>query len=317
MAEVVGATPKGVAIAGWMVQANPAIYDVGTAMVESDADGWEEEWRWSCKPTYRLDIVAKGQPVLLWITRNPNPHLGSGIWLYGHAVGEPYTDSASGSLLWRDRGAQAGAEWFLPMEVAPLKRFIAREQLQAHPVLKDLEVLRCPQMSNPQIITPAQLDALRSDFDLTTAPIEQDLAQQISAFESSRPTLRSGRGDWDQDPAELVLGNVDDSNELTVRQEAGRWVVSDLDGLIDSRSDRWSAFELALQRASAPGEGEDGAAWEENTEIGLLTNGADTWLIAVDPKGRFTAAPDGETTTATFQALGDALKHAADRLFPS
>ena len=95
---------------------------------------------WCARPTYRTDLVAAGQPVLLWVSGS-EPSLPAGIHAHGRTTG-PAGDGV------------------IPMVLAPVDAPLLRSELVGHPELAALEVLRMPAGSNPSYVTPEQLEAL-------------------------------------------------------------------------------------------------------------------------------------------------------------
>ncbi len=95
---------------------------------------------WCVRPSYRTELVAPGQVVLLWVS-GAEVDLPAGIHAHGRTTGR----------------AEDG---LMPVVLAPLTDPLSRSELLAHPGLAGLEVLRMPAGSNPSFVTPAQLDAL-------------------------------------------------------------------------------------------------------------------------------------------------------------
>jgi len=89
--------------------------------------------------SYRLDLVAPGDPVLLWCSGRTDPGV--------HAVG-----TVTGS---DPAGPELHVRWTRLAEPVP------RHALLADPVARDAEVLRMPAGSNPSWLSPAQWAAVR------------------------------------------------------------------------------------------------------------------------------------------------------------
>lgn len=92
------------------------------------------------QPTYRTDLVAAGQRVLLWVSGN-EPGLPAGI----HARGRTTGPAAAGVM---------------PVVLTPLPVPLLRSELVGHPDLAAIEVLRMPAGSNPSFVTHEQLRVL-------------------------------------------------------------------------------------------------------------------------------------------------------------
>ncbi len=85
------------------------------------------------RPSYRLGLMAAGQPCLLW---RSGPE--AGVHAVGELAGEPGPDAAV-DVRWR-----------------PLPVPLPRALLRADPLLAGAEVLRMPAGSNPSYLAPGQ-----------------------------------------------------------------------------------------------------------------------------------------------------------------
>lgn len=211
MTATIASTPRGVPIAAWMVKGNPAVFDVGTSIAEMGPD---DSWRWSLANTYRNGLMDSGHLCFLWVTQNDNPDLVSGIWVVCEVTGPAYAAAGSTSLLWKDAEKQKERKAYVPLKANSLLRPITRAELLAHPVLRDLEVLKAQQMGNPQIITPEQLEALKSDFDLTTGELDAELRDRLASWYPSLWVLTASGGGVE------VYEPGDDSGELLLEDES-------------------------------------------------------------------------------------------------
>ncbi|MGY2003021.1 hypothetical protein [Blastococcus sp. SYSU DS1024] len=91
--------------------------------------------------SYRLDLVAAGQPVVLWVSGRA----AAGV----HAVGRvtaPVHETADGPVI--------------PVRLLRLDTPVDRARLRADPAFADAEVLRMPAGSNPSWLSSAQLSAV-------------------------------------------------------------------------------------------------------------------------------------------------------------
>ncbi|WP_246063583.1 hypothetical protein [Blastococcus colisei] len=92
-------------------------------------------------PSYRLDLMAVGQPSLLWLSGRDRPGV--------HALGEVAGDV-------EDRGEGPA----VPLRLTLLPEPIPRSDLLADPRVRDAEVLRMPAGSNPSWLSPEQFAAV-------------------------------------------------------------------------------------------------------------------------------------------------------------
>jgi hypothetical protein len=91
--------------------------------------------------SYRLDLVAAGQPCLLWVSGRDRP----GVHAVGTATG-PAEHDAGGPVL--------------PVRLTLLAKPVPRADLLADPRMRDAEVLRMPAGSNPSWLSAGQLAAV-------------------------------------------------------------------------------------------------------------------------------------------------------------
>ncbi|TFV50372.1 hypothetical protein [Blastococcus sp. TF02A-35] len=95
------------------------------------------------RPSYRLGLLAPGQPCLLWVSGRDRPGV--------HAVG-----TVAGDV--DDRGERPA----VPVRLRLLAEPVPRSELVADPGFRDAEVLRMPAGSNPSWLTPGQYAAVLS-----------------------------------------------------------------------------------------------------------------------------------------------------------
>ena len=91
--------------------------------------------------SYRLDLMAGGQPCLLWLSGRVDP----GVHALGALTAGPY-DTDGGPVV--------------PVRLELLAAPLPRAALLAHPVARDAEVLRMPAGSNPSWLSAEQFAAV-------------------------------------------------------------------------------------------------------------------------------------------------------------
>lgn len=142
-------------VGAWVVKANPQMWDVHAAIGRDESlPGYR------LYPSYRIDLVEPGDRVLIWATQDRARKLPAGF--VGEAIvdGLPENGRGTGDL-WRDRsekvkirpylGLRETVWWDQPVDVGACR---------ADPVLSGLEVIRVPQLGNPNYATPEQVAAL-------------------------------------------------------------------------------------------------------------------------------------------------------------
>ena len=93
--------------------------------------------------SYRLDLMAAGQPCLLWLSGRDRPGV--------HALGE-LTGSAEPD----------GEGWVVPVRFTLLTEPVTRAELVVDPVVREAEVIRMPAGSNPSWLSAGQFAAVLS-----------------------------------------------------------------------------------------------------------------------------------------------------------
>lgn len=106
--------------------------------------------RWCVTRTYRSDLIAAAQPVLLWVSGSGRTGPRPGLWATGHTVG-PVEDPES----------------TVALRLRLLDDPLDRGTLAQVAGLEQLEVLRVPAGSNPSWVTEAEFRALAPLLGLT------------------------------------------------------------------------------------------------------------------------------------------------------
>ena len=133
-------------LGAWLVKASGSL----PSTTHHVRTGFAEVESWCVRATYRTDLVAPGQRVLLWVSGNA-PQQPAGIYAHGRTTGVA-----------RNR--------VMPVELTPLSQPLLRSELVGHRDLSSMEVLRMPAGSNPSYVTPEQLRML-AELDPELAPL--------------------------------------------------------------------------------------------------------------------------------------------------
>jgi len=134
-------------LGAWLVKASGA----APSTREHVRAGFAGVQTWCVRPTYRTELVAAGQPVLLWVSGSERG-LPAGIHAHGRAIG-PARDGV------------------MPIVIVPLTEPLLRSELVGNPDLAGLEVLRMPAGSNPSYVTPGQLEVLVAMCEELAGPV--------------------------------------------------------------------------------------------------------------------------------------------------
>ncbi len=156
VAPVVARLRDGAPVGAWLLKANPAVWDVGAFL----ASGAQVD-SWRLAPSYRCELMAPGQPAVLWVTRG-DPAYESGVWAVGRVTGHPIADAGDpDDELWRDQGARHQVRPFVELRMDVLARAVPVADCRDDPVLSTMELFRAPRMGSPVALSPPEWDALR------------------------------------------------------------------------------------------------------------------------------------------------------------
>jgi len=103
--------------------------------------------------SYRLELMAPGQPCLLWLSGRQDP----GVQAIGTVTGAP--QPAEDGVPLDDRSGPE-PEPAVTLSLHLLQEPVERRSLLADPLLAGSEVLRMPAGSNPSFLSPERLSAL-------------------------------------------------------------------------------------------------------------------------------------------------------------
>jgi hypothetical protein len=103
----------------------------------SSSEPFRREGTRCVRPSYRLGLMAAGQPCLLWRSGRHAPGV--------HALGV-----LAGEVRIGDGGP------VVPVRLTPLAEPVPRAELVADPVFREAEVVRMPAGSNPSWLSAAQ-----------------------------------------------------------------------------------------------------------------------------------------------------------------
>jgi hypothetical protein len=124
-------------VACWVVKTSRAPAEL--------APGWragtEQQLTRCLRPSYRLELMAAGQPCLLWLSGRDRP----GVHALGTLTGPPGRDD-SGPVV--------------SVRLTLLTEPVDRADLLADPVAREAEVLRMPAGSNPSWLSRPQFGAV-------------------------------------------------------------------------------------------------------------------------------------------------------------
>jgi hypothetical protein len=129
-------------LGAWLLKTDPA----STPVPELVAGGFRSMTSRCVRRSYRTELMAPGQLVLLWVSGR-DPHFPAGIYASGGLTGPVQEESLE-----------------VPVELRPIEPPVLRTELLEDPVLARIEVLRMPAGSNPSYLTAEELDRLRDGW---------------------------------------------------------------------------------------------------------------------------------------------------------
>jgi hypothetical protein len=103
------------------------------------------------RPSYRLGLMAAGQPCLLWLSGRADP----GVHAVGSLTAGPQEGDGESARSASGTPSGTGSP-VVPVRLTLLAEPLAREALLADPRARDAEVLRMPAGSNPSWLSPVQ-----------------------------------------------------------------------------------------------------------------------------------------------------------------
>lgn len=118
-------------LGAWVIKCNPQ----ATALEPMRAAGRAKS-EWCVADNYRSRLMLAGQRVLFWVSGHPR----RGIWGAG---------TVTGTAVARD------GRWHVPVDIPLFDEPLTATELASIPGLRDMEVFRSPQQSNPSWISAA------------------------------------------------------------------------------------------------------------------------------------------------------------------
>lgn len=147
-------------LGAWLLKLNPRVWDLDRWV----NDGARPITRWAVQDNYRSAMMAPGQAVALWVGGTSRVHpagvLGIGT-VTGPCVPSTEEQGAAEQGYWLNRRAARQTRLLAQVDVPLWSTPVHAHVCRTHPALKDLEVLRQANGSNPTFLTPDQLAAVQ------------------------------------------------------------------------------------------------------------------------------------------------------------
>lgn len=132
-------------LGAWLLKCNADRSDIADRVARG-----ERVDQWCVQPNYRTALMRPGQRVIFWVSgsrRGQHPGIWGLGWLAGGPTASPATPDAVGSRL----------QVPIRIDLLPSDARVGRGALSVDHRLRDLEVLRMPQGSNPSFVSLAHL----------------------------------------------------------------------------------------------------------------------------------------------------------------
>jgi hypothetical protein len=143
-------------LGAWVLKCDPEVWDLGRFV----DDGSARILTWSVRQSYRTELMAPGQRVLLWVSGESRRH-PRGFWGSGWVTGKVSTGVEDDGYWLDDERRRAVRHWaHVDVAVFGGPQAVLASEVREHPVLRDFELFRSAQMSNPSWLSREQLAAL-------------------------------------------------------------------------------------------------------------------------------------------------------------
>ncbi len=145
-------------LGAWLLKCNPVNWDVEKFL----ADGHGVVHSWVVQDNYRSASMAKGDPVVVWVTGDGHHAgiLGVGQ-VTGHVGLRPPGYDYEEDYWAPSQGPPAKALLWVPTEIGLVPTSLSRHVVRAEPALRAAEVFAAPQLGNPNFLDIAQWAVLQ------------------------------------------------------------------------------------------------------------------------------------------------------------
>lgn len=165
-------------LGAWMVKCNPAVFDIEAARTVG-----KPITSWTVTPSYRTELMAAGQRILLWVTGSAGACPTPGVWGVGTVAGRIFTQSPGHDPgFWLDEAERQRQTTFVPVDIALFDAPVDRDALRCDARLPNLEILRQPKMSNPLWVTRDEYARLERYLPVVAGPDDSARAIVASAY---------------------------------------------------------------------------------------------------------------------------------------
>src|SRR5262249_28774059 len=153
----------------------PAVFDIEAARTAS-----KPITSWTVAPSYRTELIAAGQRVLLWVTGTAGARPTPGVWGVGTVTGRTFTQGPGHDPgFWLDEAARQRQTTFVPVDIALFVTPVDRDERRCDAGLQKLEILVQPKMSNPLWVTRDEYARLERYLPVVAGP--DDSARAVVA----------------------------------------------------------------------------------------------------------------------------------------
>jgi len=159
----IGRLRNGTAVGGWLLKARPDVWDLPAFLA---AGGIVESW--SLVDSYRLELMAPGDPCVLWMTGATGSRPTPGLWAMGEIAGVPELGDGGDDAddgFWLSDGERDRPRPRIAVRLDFFDPPIPRSVFADDPRFARAEIFRAPRAANPVALTPAELACLHEITD--------------------------------------------------------------------------------------------------------------------------------------------------------
>ncbi len=139
-------------VGAWLLKARPDVWDVHGALRSGSPIT-----SWPMASTYRVTLVAPGQPCGLWVAAGGPGDPPAGLYAVGSVTSAPVEDPQS----------ERAGRWIVGVSLTALRHPVLKGELDHHPLWTAEEVRRAPRVSTPIAVSPEAWAAVLDLADVT------------------------------------------------------------------------------------------------------------------------------------------------------
>ncbi|HEY4377448.1 MAG TPA: hypothetical protein VGM93_09825, partial [Acidimicrobiales bacterium] len=172
-------TDDGKPIAGWVLRADPAVFDVDAMISE-----YGQVYRFPVAAGPRAHLMDAGQPCFLFAGAGG----GRGIYAVGEVVAPTTTITLDGTL--PDGTVEEEVQLYAEVELLPIEPPMRVAEMESHRVLSKGELLTNPGQDNPIVLRPEEVRALEEFEFFVIEPTDDQVARLQDVLADDGPIFQ-------------------------------------------------------------------------------------------------------------------------------